>query len=116
MADPPPSGAPYLGIEGKRRTGSSFACSFRGFEHRDDALAGGGADADRAATRAAFVQCLGEAGDDASPGRRKGVSGGERAAVDVELLAVDRAECLLATEAVAAERRVFPGAQRAEHL
>jgi hypothetical protein len=44
------------------------------------------------------------------------MAGGERAAVDVEPLAVDRAERVLESEPVAAEGGVLPGAQRAEHL
>ena len=85
-------------------------------EDRDDALAGGGADADHAAAGAALVQRLGQARDDPPAGRGEGVPGRERAAVDVQPLAVDRAERRLAPEALAAEDRVFPGAQRAQDL
>ena len=51
------------------------------------------------------------------PARRaERVSGAKRAAVHVEPLAVDRANGLLETQAVAAEHRVLPGLQRAQHL
>src|SRR5262245_6402895 len=116
MGAPLPSGALYLGMAGEKRTGRSFFPSFRSFELCDDALAAGRADADRAAPRAALVQRLGEAGDDAPAGGGKGVSGSERAAVDVELRPVDLAQGLLAPEAITAEALVLPGAQRAEHL
>ena len=60
--------------------------------------------------------CLASDGDDPPAGRGERVAGGERAAVDVELGAVDRAERLVAAELLLAERRVLPGLQRAEHL
>ena len=58
------------------------------------------------------MQQLGQAGDDPPAGGGERVAGGERAAVDVELGAVDRAERLVAAEALLAERRVLPGLQR----
>src|SRR4051794_10636689 len=95
------------------RSGPSSLCSF---EDCDDALAAGGADADHAAALAVFVQLLGEAGDDTAAGRREGVGGGQRAAVDVELLTVDLAQRFVAAELLPAEVRVLPGLQRAQHL
>src|SRR3954447_7583687 len=85
-------------------------------EHGDDALAAGRADAHDAAARAALVQRLGEAADDAPAGRGERVPGGERAAVDVQLLDVDRTERLVAAEALAAEHGVGPRLQRAQDL
>ena len=59
-------------------------------ENGHHALAARGADADHAAALAALVQRLGQAGDDAPAGGGERVAGGQRAAVDVELGAVDR--------------------------
>src|SRR6201996_5502426 len=90
--------------------------SFRALEDRDDALAAGGADRDHAASLSVFVQLFGEAGDNPPAGRRERVRGGERAAVDVQLRPVDRAEGRVAAELRLAEVGVFPGLQRAEDL
>ena len=61
-------------------------------ENRDDALAAGGADRDQAAALAALGERLGERRDDPAAGRRERVAGAERAAVHVQLRAVDLAE------------------------
>src|SRR6202789_3888974 len=90
--------------------------SFRALEDRDDALAAGGADRDHAASFSVFVQLFGEAGDDPPAGRRERVRGGERAAVDVQLRAVDRAERFVPSQLLLAEAGVFPGLQRAADL
>src|SRR5690606_23664107 len=90
---------------------SSLALEDRGY-----ALAACGADRDQAASASALVEGLGERGDDAPAGRRERVARGERAAVHVQLLAVDRAQRLLQPQALLAEDRVLPGLQRAEHL
>ena len=50
------------------------------------------------------------------PVAANGVGGGERAAVDVQAGAVDRAERGLPPQLVLAERRVLPGGEGAEHL
>jgi hypothetical protein len=55
------------------------------------------------------VQLLGEAGDDPAAGRGEGVGGGERAAVDVEPGAVDRAQRRLPSQLLLAEAGVLPG-------
>src|SRR3954447_25839516 len=85
-------------------------------EHGDDALAARRADAHDAAPAAALVQRLGEAADDAPARGGERVAGGEGAAVDVELVDIDLAERLVAAEALAAEHRVGPRLERAEHL
>src|SRR3954452_1511265 len=87
----------------------------RGLEDRDDTLAGGGADADHAAAFAVFVQLLGEAGDDPAAGRGERVGGRQRAAVDVELGAVDWSERFFPPELLGADLLVFPGLQGAEN-
>ena len=54
--------------------------------------------------------------DDARAGRRERVADRDRAALDVQLRTVDRAERLGEAEPFAAELLRLPGLQRAEHL
>src|SRR3954464_1335578 len=75
----------------------------------------GRADAHDAAPGPALVQRLGQGADDAPAGRGQRVAGGERAAVDVELVVVDLAERRVAAEPLAAEDGVGPRLQRAQH-
>src|SRR4051812_3118530 len=64
----------------------------------------------------ALGRALGGAAEGAPAGRGERVAGGERAAVDVEPLGVDRAERLVAAEALATEDRVRPRLERAQDL
>ncbi len=64
----------------------------------------------------ASCSCLASRGDDPPAGCGERVAGRERAAVDVELGAVDRAERGVEAEPLLAEDRVLPGLQRAQHL
>src|SRR3954447_23463178 len=82
----------------------------------DDALAAGRTDADHAAPAAALVERLGQRGDDPPAGGGERMPGGQRAAVDVELLARDLAERLVAALLLAREHRVLPGLQRRAYL
>ena len=59
---------------------------------------------------------LGERGHDPSAGRRERVPGGQRRAVDVELVAADRPERAVEPELVLAELRRLPRRQRREDL
>src|SRR6185437_12441467 len=91
----------------------------RGLHDRGDTEPTSGADGDDAACgagRVGFTQCLGESGDDAPAGRAEGMSGAQRATVDVEALAVDGAQRRVEAEALGAEYGVLPGLQRAQQL
>ena len=66
--------------------------------------------------RAALVQRLGQRGDDPPAGRGERVPGGQRAAVDVELVRSISPSGVVAAEPLACEHRVPPRLQRREHL
>src|SRR6202166_4762176 len=81
-----------------------------------DAHAARRADRDQAALGLMLIENLGESGDDARAGRGKGVAYREAAAFHVELGSIDAAECAGQSKLVAAEYRVRPCLERAQHL
>src|SRR4051794_25473455 len=85
-------------------------------EDGGQAIAAGGTDRDEHAAGALLVQQLGGSGDDARTGGSERVSGGQRRAVDVELVPVERAQRPVESQLLLAERRVLPRGQRGEHL
>src|SRR5690606_40341901 len=85
-------------------------------EDRRDALAARGADGDQAAAGALLLEELREGRHEASARGREGMPRRERAAVDVELRAVDRAERRVKAEALLAEGRVLPRLEGREDL
>ena len=91
---PRPGAPPPRRSGGCARAGRAGRASARGrsspLHHRHDALAAGRADRDQPAAGALLGQQLGQRGDDPPAGGGERVPGGQRGAVDVELVAVDR--------------------------
>src|SRR5262245_50067325 len=92
---------------GARRCASSL-------ENRGDALPARRADGDETAPTSRLREDLRERRDDAPAGRGEGMSRRDRAALHVELCAIDAAERFCEAELVAAERFRFPRRERAQ--
>src|SRR3546814_16936783 len=70
---------------------------------------------DQTAATIVLVNDLGQRREDTATGRGERMARSEAATLDVHLGAINRTERRIEAELVLAERRIFPGLQRAQH-
>src|SRR3546814_10294283 len=86
------------------------------FDDRRHAETAGRADRDQTAATIVLVNDLGQRREDTATGRGERMARSEAATLDVHFGAINRTERRIEAELVLAERRIFPGLQRAQHL
>src|SRR5882757_6075012 len=85
-------------------------------ENGRDTHAARGADRDQSALGPIFIENLGERGDDAGAGRGEGMADRKTASLHVEFGPIDGTERTRQSQLIAAENRIGPGLEGAEHL